>query len=182
MPRKGTRQTRAVDSRLVRATRQVRGRLICEGWRHDGPGDERARVGSGRPRGRAGGGASRRRAHARRRRMRRGRRHRRARRLAAGRLLAELCMGGLGHVEFAIAHDRRRGLVRRAGLDRPPGRVLHGLAIRRLGDQPRRILRDGLGPAARESASGEGAVRQARLRGAGRSRRPRARGPHAADR
>ena len=101
---------------------------------------------------------------------------------AAGLALAELCMGGLGHVELDVADDRRRVVARRAGVDRPSGRVLHGVAVRRVGDHTRRVLRDGLGPAARQGARRARAVREARLRRGRRARRARARGAHAADR
>ena len=37
-----------------------------------------------------------------------------------------------------VAHDRRRDVARRAGLDRPSGRVLHGVAVRRAGRSTRR--------------------------------------------
>ena len=37
-------------------------------------------------------------------------------------------------------------MARRARVDRSPGRGLHGVAVRRVGDQPRGVLRDGLGP------------------------------------
>ena len=67
-------------------------------------------------------------------------------------------------------------------VDRPSGRVLHGVAVRRVGDQPRRVLRDGLGPAAREGARREGAVCKARLRRGRHAGRAGARGPDAPDR
>ena len=101
--------------------------------------------------------------------------------LEAGLMLAELCMGGLGHVSYVPLVDRRRALVGRAGLDRSSRGVVHGVAIRRLGDQPRRFLRDGIGAAARQSPRRKGTVRQARIRGRGVARRARARRPHAAD-
>ena len=55
---------------------------------------------------------------------------------AAGRLLAEVCMGGLGHLAYRAADDRRRDVVRRAGVDRSPGAGVHGVAVRGLGHQP----------------------------------------------
>ena len=42
-------------------------------------------------------------------------------------------MGGLGHVEYHARDDRRRDVARRAGLDRSPRRVVHGVAVRRAG-------------------------------------------------
>ena len=83
---------------------------------------------------------------------------------AARPALAELCMGGLGHVEFAsltIGGETWPGV--HVWTDHP-AESLHGVAVRRVGDQSGGVLRDGLGPAAREGARGEGAVRKARLR------------------
>ena len=63
-----------------------------------------------------------------------------------------------------------RDVAGRAGVDRSSGGGVHGVAVRRLGDQSRRVFRDGLGSAARESARREGAVRAS----SDTPRRPRA--------
>ena len=81
-----------------------------------------------------------------------------------------------------VAHDRRRIVARRPGLDRSSRRGVHGVAVRRLGDQSRRILRDGIGAAAREGPRRERAVWQAGLRRGRDARRAGARGTHASDR
>ena len=52
---------------------------------------------------------------------------------AAGLALAELCMGGLGHVEFTSLTIGGESWPGVQGVDRPSGRVLHGVAVRRAG-------------------------------------------------
>ncbi len=102
--------------------------------------------------------------------------------LGAGLTLAQVVHGRARRRRLRAARHRRRDLARRPGVDRSSGRVLHGVAVRGLGDQPRRVLRDGLGAAAREGARREGAVCEAWLCRGRLAGCPRARDAHAADR
>ena len=68
--------------------------------------------------------------------------------LAAGLAMARVCTAGLGRRVAPVRSRTARG----AGGDRRPGPGLPGVAVRRLADQRRQVLRDGLRPDAGAAA------------------------------
>ena len=100
-------------------------------------------------------------------------RPRRPGRYGAGWLLARICMADLADVEGAFVGI---GRALAAGCPRPRGssscRVPRA-SIRGMGDQDRRLLRDGVGPPSRGGTRRERALREARIRRGARRRRCR---------
>ena len=83
--------------------------------------------------------------------------------LGAGRALAEMCMGGLGHVAFTsltIDDDTWPGV--QVWTDHPAESCM--ASLRRLGDRPCGLLCDGIGSSAGQSSRRKRTVRKAWLR------------------